>query len=295
MKELKFLIILCFIAIVSVGIYGFLPVIAIESGQEFISFGADLDEQQRDQMMRYFQPVKLPGILEVTNSEEYYYLSKYVPKEQIGSRAISSVYIQTLVHGSGIQVQTQKITWVTGGMYANAAITAGVKDVLIKAGAPFSVSGTAALTGIFKTFEKAQGKPLLSTKKGIAYEELIMTGELGEEIGQKNAEVIIRDVKKEVVEKGTDNPEEIRIIIETKANEYNLNLSKEQVNEIVHLMEKMKNLNLNIEEINNQLKNLETRVKGIQEQGEKVGGVLNQILAFLQKLFDLISRIFSSN
>ncbi len=294
MPNLKFLMMLSVFVIVIIIVNSSLPVLALESGQEYISFGADLDKSQRDQMLNYFNPVKRPVLLEITNPEEYYYLSKYIPKEQIGSRAISSVYIQTLALNSGIQVQTHQITWVTEGMYANAAVTAGVKDVLIKAAAPISVSGTAALTGIFKAFEKAQRKPLSPRNKEIAYEELVTTGELGEEIGQRNSEILIRDVKEEVVKKGVKDPKEIRIIIESKASKYNVNLSEDQVKQIVHLMEKVNEINLNLDDINNQLKNLETRVKGVQEQGEKVGGILNQILTLFQQLFNLIAKIFSS-
>lgn len=270
-----------------------IPVIAVlEEGKEIVSFGADLTGAQRDQMLNYFQPVGRPEVLEVTNSEEYHYLSKYVPKEQIGSKAISSVYLQTLATGAGVQVQTEKITWVTSGMYTNAAVTAGVKDVLIKAGSPFPVSGTAALTGIFKVFETAQGQSIAPARKETAYQELVTTGELGEEIGQKQAEGLVRDVKREIVEKKVTDPQQIQIIIEKKAGEYNITLTEEQVQQIQSLMEKINRLNLNVEEINNQLKSLHTRVKGIQEEGAKTQGILAQILNLLQRLFNMLAKIF---
>lgn len=266
---------------------------ALQPGQEFIAFGANLDQAQRDQMFQHFQSVGRPQMLEVTNSEEYYYLNKYVPKEQIGSRAISSVYLQTLRPGAGIQVQTNQITWVTSGMYANAAVTAGIKDVLIKAAAPFPVSGTAALTGIFKTFEKAQGQAIDPDRKDAAYQELVTTGELGEEVGQENAENLIRDVKKEVVEKQVTDPNEIRIIIENRAEQYNIQLTEDQIRQIGQLMERIDRLNLNVEDINNQLKSIGTRVKGIQEEGQKATGLLAQIVGLLQKLINMIKGWFS--
>lgn len=266
-------------------------VLAIQ-GQEFISFGTDLNRAQREQMLKYFQPAARPQMLEVTNAEEYYYLSKYVPAEQIGSRAISSVYLKTLPTDSGIQVETLNITWVTDGMYANAAVTAGVKDVMIKAAAPFPVSGTAALTGIFKTFEQAQGQPIDSKRKETAYQELVITGQLGEEIGKENAEVLMRDVKEEVVKRDVKDPEEIRIIIETKAGEYNLELTEKQIQDIEKLMEKINMLNLNVTEINKQLKSLETKIEGIQRQGEKIKGILALILDLLQRLVNILAKIF---
>lgn len=261
-------------------------------GREFISFGADLNRTERDQMLSYFKPVGQPQMLEVTNSEEYYYVSRYVPKDKIGDRAISSVYLQTLPAGTGIQVHTNRITWVTEGMYANAAVTAGVRDVLIKAVAPYPVSGTAALTGIFKAFEEAQGQPISKARKDAAYQEMITTGKLGEDVGAKNAEGLVRDVKKEVVSKHATNPQEIRIIIENKARQYNLKLSDEQITQLQQLMEKINGLHLNVGEINNQLKSINTRVKGIREQGEKSQGILGQILDLLQRLFNAVVNLF---
>ncbi len=267
--------------------------LAMQTGQEFISFGADLSKDQRNQMYDNFRPQSRPQMIEVTNGEEHEYLSKYVPDRQIGSRAISSVYLQTLEPNSGIRVESNNITWVTSGMYANAAATAGVKDVLIKADSPYPVSGTAALTGIIKTFEQAQGASISSARKDAAYQELITTGELGEKVGKENAEYLIRDVKKEIVEKRVNDPEEIRIIIENKAEQYNIKLTETQIDQIQQLMEKINSLDLNVQEINNQLQNLNTKVKGIQDEGKKATGILAQILNLLQQLFNLIAKIFS--
>lgn len=290
MKYAKWILVIFVLAIM---LTTTIPVLGVlEEGKEIISFGADLTRTQKDQMLNYFQPVGHPEVLEVTNSEEYYFLSKYISKEQIGSKAISSVYLQTLAIGAGVQVQTEKITWVTSGMYANAAVTAGVKDVLIKAGSPFPVSGTAALTGIFKAFEIAQGQPITSDRKETAYQELVTTGELGEEIGQEQAESLVRDVKEEIVKKKVSDPEEIRVIIENKAGEYNITLTKEQVQQIQSLMEKINRLGLTIDEMNNQLKSLHTRVKGIQEEETKARGILAQILNLLQQLLNLLAKIF---
>lgn len=269
-----------------------LSILAEEALQEFISFGADLTKEQRSQLYDQFAPLKRPQMIEVTNAEEVQYLQDYVPKNQIGSKAISSVYLRILRANSGIQVQTENITWVTSGMYANAVATAGVKDVLIKANSPFAVSGTAALTGIFKTFELAQGQPITSERKGVAYQELVTTGKLGEDIGQNNAETLIRDVKKEVITKEITDPEEMEVIIKEKAAEYNLEITDQQLQQIIVLMEKINHLDINIDEITKQLQKLNTEVQGMEKKGQKVVGLLAQILSLLQKIFDFIRNLF---
>lgn len=288
MKWRYFILVALYLLLCSLGANASIP-----EGEEYISFGANLTKAERDQLLTQFDSTGRPQMIEVTNAEEYYYLSKYVPKERIGSKAISSVYLKILSKGTGIQVQTQNITWVTSGMYANAVVTAGMKDVLIKAAAPFPVSGTAALTGIFKAFETAQGQSIPLERKEAAYQELVTTGELGEEVGKENAENLVRNVKREVVEKKVTDPEEIRIIIENNAEQYNINLTEDQIRQISQLMQKIDNLGLNIEEINHQLKDMKTRVKGIQEEGRKVGGLLAQILNILQQVLNLIMQIFS--
>lgn len=266
---------------------------ALEKGQEFISFGANLSPAQRDQMFNHFRPVGRAQLLEVTNAEEYHYLSRYVPENQIGSRAISSVYLQTLAPGAGIQVQIENITWVTSGMYANAAVTAGIKDVLIKAASPFPVSGTAALTGMFKAFEVAQGQPMETIRKDIAYQELIIQGELGEDVGPNHAENLVRDIKREVIERHTTDPQEIRVIIQEQAKEYNIHLTEGQIQRIQQFMERFNQLNLSVGEIHQQLQSLQTQVKGIQEQGKQAKGLLAQIAALLQRIFAFIGKLFS--
>ncbi len=85
-------------------------------------------------------------------------------------------------------------------MIRNALITAGVENANVKVGAPFNVSGTAALTGILKGFESSKGgKKIDEEKKKVANEEMVVTGNLGEKIGQDEAANLINEVKKEVV------------------------------------------------------------------------------------------------
>lgn len=259
---------------------------------EFISFGADLTTEQRSQLYNRFAPQRRPQIIEITNQEEKAYLRDYIPQKQIGSKAISSVYLRLLKPNSGIHVETEKITWVTTGMYANAVVTAGIKDVLIKVSSPFLVSGTAALTGIFKTFELAQGQPINQERKGVSYQELVTTGELGEDIGQDNAERLVREVKREVVEREITAPEEIEVIIKQKTKEYNIKITAEQMQQIILLMEEINRLDLNIEEITEQLQNLNTKVQGMERSGQRVVGLLAQIVALFRRLLDFILDLF---
>src|SRR5690606_28961916 len=122
----------------------------------------------------------------VTNEEEHKYLGDYIPKAQIGSKAISSSKIQIEKKGSGLEVQTNNINWVTDEMYLNALMTAGVKDANVYVTAPFEVSGTAALTGLIKAYEVSTDKAIPEDVKQVANQELVETAKLGDKIGDEN-------------------------------------------------------------------------------------------------------------
>ncbi len=122
-------------------------------GDVIVTLGEDLTNEQKKQILSEMGVSEDIEPVYVSNKEEHQYLGKYISKAQIGSRAISSSKITIGEKGSGVNVETNNITWVSEEMYANALITAGVKDADVYVTAPFNVSGTAALTGIIKAYE----------------------------------------------------------------------------------------------------------------------------------------------
>ena len=125
---------------------------------------ADLTEEQIEQVYNFFG-VKRGSVIElrVTNQEERQYLEGYVDSALIGTKSISSVYVELLPSGSGMNVTTSNISWCTPEMYMSALATVGITDAKIIVAAPFSVSGTAALTGVYKAYEDMTGKKLDET------------------------------------------------------------------------------------------------------------------------------------
>ena len=128
------------------------PVTAAADGQKVVTLGADLSEEQKTAVMRYFgvlgQNVK---ILYITNQDERAHLGSYVPIEQIGTHTYSCALVNPTTHG-GIQVKTANLSWVTSNMIASTLSTSGVVNCEVLAAAPFEVSGTGALTGIIMAF-----------------------------------------------------------------------------------------------------------------------------------------------
>lgn len=261
-------------------------------GVEVISLGKNLNESQKQEMLNIFDGSKDAKIIEITNEEEVKYLGNYVDRKILGTRAISSSYVRPLKKGSGIKVETYNITWVTSDMLISALATAGVKDAQVKVAAPFPVSGTAALTGVIKGFEDATGESIDEESKQVASEEIVTTGELGEEIGSESASQIINDVKEKVVENNLTDPEEIRIIIREAADNVDIKLTEEQEEKITELMEKISKLDLNVEDIKNQLKNVSDKLKELGKNTEEIKSIVGKILDFVKAIFEKVKNLF---
>ncbi len=275
-------------------IFPMINIARADSIQAVVSLGADLTQEQREQMLDFMDVNKEEvNIIEVTNQEEADYLKDTAAADQIGSRAISSAYVEELDQGQGIQVQTHNITWVSADMYENALATAGVKDAKIIAAAPFKVSGTAALTGIMKAFETITGKELDEDAKKIANEEMVVTGELGEELENKeDASELVKRVKEEVVEKGITDPEEIKRIIVEIQHDLNINLNEEQIQQLTELMNKIKGINIDVDTLKEQVSQIGEKVKDVAENNEEVKGIFEKIGDFIGQLIDAILGIF---
>ena len=104
------------------------------SVKPFLAFGADLSTKEKAQVMKQFgitnEELADYQTITVTNKEEHQYLDSYVPKKQIGTKALSSVLVSLADSGNGLKVSTYNINYCTAGMYKNALATAGVEDAL---------------------------------------------------------------------------------------------------------------------------------------------------------------------
>lgn len=262
--------------------------------QAVVSLGADLTIEQQKQMLDYMNVDRDDiNLVTVTNEEEAAYLKGTSAEDKIGTRAISSAYVEELEKGKGISVETYNITWVSEDMYANALVTAGVKDARVIAAAPFKVSGTAALTGIIKAFEEITGRKLDEDAKRVANEEMVVTGELGEELGdKKKASELVKRVKEEVVEKGITDREDIKRIILEIQQDLNIKLDETQIQQLLNLMDKLKNIDINLKDLKEQVTKIGEKVRDIAEGNEEVKSFLQKIVDLLNQLVQGLLNIF---
>ena len=271
---------------------------AFADGTNVVTIGVNNTAEQRQKILNYFGVKENEvQILEVNNKEEREYLGGIATEAQLGTKTYSCAYVQPTNNG-GINVKTANITWVTSSMVASTLSTAGMTNANCVIAAVFPVSGTGALTGVMKAFEDASGEKLDEEKKELASEELITTGDLGDDIGQDKATGVINDIKTEIIKNGTSDTTQIAETINNVTNNYNVTLTDAQVKQITDLMEKIAAQNYDYNSMKQTLNNVSDVVKdNLQEAGETVGnsGILDAIGNFFSSIGDWFSNLFAGN
>ncbi len=249
--------------------------------------GADLSDAQVEAVYGMFGIRRGEAIeLKMTNAEERTYLEGYVDDSLIGTRSISCVYVELLPAGSGMSVTTSNINWCTGEMYISALATAGITDASIVVAAPFEVSGTAALSGVYKAYEDMTGKKLDDLAKLVSTQELTITGELAAEIGAMDSTAIVNELKMMLDVTQTMSDDEIRAEIREIASRYNVNLTNTQVEQLLTLCRSLEGLDA---------ESLKARVQDVQNTLQKVSEAKTKVVGFVQgvkKVVESVSGFF---
>ena len=234
--------------------------------------------------------------LTVTNADEREYLNGLVDEKLIGTRSISCVYIEVQDEGDGMDVSVKNISWCTPDMYMNAMVTAGISDAKVIVAAPFTVSGTAALTGVYKAYEDITGKKLDDDAKQVGTQELTTTAELADEIGSADSTAIVNELKLIIDEIAEMSDEELRQEIISIASKYDVELTDHQIEQLIDLCRAMQKLDVSqlkekVEQVQKYLRDLTStraNIEGFfQNIGNTVSEVIDNIISFFQNLFGI--------
>lgn len=227
----------------------------------YLALGADLTQDQLATVLTLMglagQDVSQFNVVYITNQMEHQYLDSYVDPAVIGTKSLSSVLVRSAESGHGVKVVTQNINYCTEGMYRNALLTAGVKDADVIVVGPSPISGTAGLIGALKAYEAMSGKNVTENAIDTAMNELVTTGELAESSG--NSEEIaelVAFIKAQIAGKKLDTREEIDEAVREAVKEYGVELSEDEINQIVDLMVKIKKLGLDYNTLLDQAEDL---------------------------------------
>ena len=201
------------------------------------------------------------------------------------------MYITILDDGSGLNVSTKNINWCTEQMYKNALTTAGITDADVKVTAPFEVSGTAALTGIYKAYEDITGNSLSSLAKMVGAEELIVTGQLAEYIGSDEATALINELKGILDITETMSDADVKKEIKKLADQYNVQVADEQIEQLLKLCRQLEKLDIN--QLKEKLVSITNTVEKAMTAKDKVANAVATITEKVTGFLGSVSKFFA--
>ena len=223
---------------------------------------------------------------------EHQYLDESLGASVVGTHSLSSVLLIPQESGAGLSVETHNINYCTIAMYRNALLTAGVEDAKVIVAAPSSISGTAALIGAVKAYEAYSGEEVSSAAFEAATDELILTGELMDELDSEQISDLIAYLKQQIAERGLDDPNKLSSLVRQASEEMQLVLTDEQVSQVVDLLLKLNKLDIDPGKLVSQAKELYDKLDslGIKLDKEKVG---NFITRFVSSIWELIQSFMA--
>lgn len=268
--------------------------------ERYIAFGEDLTSKERAAVLQGFGITEAEvadyKTIAITNQEEHDYLGRYIDSKVIGTRALSSVMVVKTEKDSGIQVETKNIGYCTSGMYCNALVTAGLTDAKVTVVGPFNISGTSALVGAMKAYATMTGEDISESTRDAATDELVTTADLGESIGNREqAAELIAAVKQKVFSDALTSATDIRDAVEASANALNLDISEDDVEQIVDMMEKVSQVDVDVDAITSQAKDIYDKLKdsGIDFSNVDTSGLVEKVGDFFAGIFEAIADFFT--
>ncbi len=261
---------------------------AEEQKQARVVLGADLTESQRDEVYALLGVTRGSVTeLTMTNAAERSYLEGSVPDEQLGTRSISSVFLEE-TDGEN-SVKTANINWCTESMYLSAMATAGIGHVSIRVAAPFEVSGTAALAGIYMAYEDMTGVQLGEAEKQAGIQDLLIAGQLSEELGGDEAMTLVTELKLMLTDTLNMSDAELTDKIDELAGEYKITLNDYQREKLLELCRSLEKLDPDT---------LREKVEGVKNTLEKMGewkdkavSFWDALIAFFRAIGEFIAKI----
>jgi len=268
----------------------------LNPGEARAVIGANLSDAQIEQVYELFGISRGDAPeLKVTNAEERTYLEGLVSDAVIGTQSISCVYLEILPEGSGLEIAVYNLNWCTQEMFINAVVTAGIYDARIIVAAPYEVSGTAALTGIYKAYEDISGEQLDDIAKLIGAHELVITAEIAEAVGSFDAAQIVNELKL-ILSETTGMPDaELRERILIIAKDYDVSLTDGQIAQLIELCRSLEGLSSSelqqkVEHVQNTVRKLAEAKETVSVITETVRGIVDAISGFIDRVVSLFTR-----
>ena len=267
---------------------GCMQVSAAETG--VLALGANLSDSQKAEVYAQMgitaEQAASYQTIYITNDMEHQYLDASLGASVVGTHSLSSVLLIPQESGAGLNVETHNINYCTISMYRNALLTAGVEDAKVIVAAPSPMSGTAALVGAVKAYETYSGTTVSDSVLETAADELVLTGQLSEDLDSEKISDLIAYLKQQIAEN------HLADLVRQAADEMGITLTDEQVSQIVDLLLKLSKLDIDPDKLASQAKELYNKLEslGITVDKEKMG---NFITNFVSSIWELIQSFLN--
>lgn len=238
-------------------------------GVPVVVYGANLTEDQKASVKESLKVSDGDDVEEIIVDGND--LVKYVKDGNPNSRMFSSAKITQKDAGKGLVIQIvtpDNITQVTSEMYMNAMLTAGIEDATVLIAAPKPVTGHSALVGIYKAYE-VNGEKLDTERTDVANDELSVATTLSESIDDAKVSELLTEIKKQIAEQNPASREEVEKIVNEQLSKLQIELSPEDRQLLIDLMDRIRQLDIDFSKWSTQLEDLSKTIE------DKIGGIVN--------------------
>lgn len=239
-------------------------------GLPIVVYGGDLSADEKAKVAESLDVAGEAEVeeIEVTGQD----LVTYITDGDARARMYSSAKITRTEEGEGLVIEIatpDNITQVTTDMYANAMLTAGIENATVEVAAPKTVTGHSALVGIYKAYE-VNGEQLDPERTDVANDELSVATELSEGgVDQEKVSELLTEIKKQIAEQNPATREDVEQIVEEQLSRLQIELSPEDRQLLVDLMDRIRQLDIDFSKWSTELEDLSNTI------GDKIGTVVN--------------------
>lgn len=250
----------------------------------YLVLGEDLKGKDKAKVLKFLKVNDLDyyNVSYTTNEQEHNAFDVYLGSELVGTRALSSILLTPRAKGEGIHVSAYNVNYCTVEMYQNALLSAGAKDVNITIAAPKPMSGTCALVSAMNAYSLLSGRKIDPKVADTAAYELVLTGDVGDLIGDKDiAAELVAALKQEVL-KGDLSEEQISEAIDQTSDKLGVTLDKQRKKQVIDLLLRLKDTDIDVDEMAKQAGDLYKKVSGfvtdLDIKPEKAVGLLGKVI-----------------
>jgi uncharacterized protein YpuA (DUF1002 family) len=248
----------------------------------------------KNSMDTYFQTKTTKNVSDaatkVVTASEVNAISSNITGKTYPSSQIYSCAMVDLSYNKGINVSvdTSKITVVTPKMYENALKSTGINNGYVVVSSPVSASGEAALAGVLRSYEIAVGTPIPDQAKKAATQELYTETQIANQTGQNPDHIsdLFSNVTDQIQAQNITDTNQILVIVNNVAATMNINLTQDQAQQIANSLADSQKAQASLTDFKKQLQN-------VSNQASQSGGILDQIMSFVQGIINYISNLIS--